>query len=73
MIKSPLEQVDELDNVLEQLHKIDGRMWVGQFLPAHKDLKKLIAFLDQTKAAIIQEQKEQKEQKEGKVGKIANP
>ena len=56
-MKSPLEQVNSIDELISQMQKIDSRMMVGHFIDAWRDVKRIIAALEKAKSDIIQEEK----------------
>lgn len=56
-MKSPLEQVNSIDDLISHLQKIDSRMMVGHFIDAWRDIRKIISFLEKSKMDIIQEEK----------------
>ena len=56
-MKSPLEQISELDVILRELHKIDSKLLSGQVIYAHRDIGRLVAILDKYKTDIIKEEK----------------
>ena len=51
-----LNQLGTTDDVIRQLHKIDSKMLAGQFIPAYRDLRSLLAFFEQHKKNILAEQ-----------------
>ena len=57
IMKSPLEQVNSIDELISQMQKIDSRMMVGHFIDAWRDVKRIIAALEKAKSDIIQEEK----------------
>lgn len=59
-MKSPLEQLGELETLIRELHKIDSKLYSGQFILAWRDNRKLIAALERRKENIIQISKEDK-------------
>ena len=59
-MKSPLEQIDELDSILNSFQKIDSLLLAGQFINAWRELRKLAASLQNKKNSIIEEEKQTK-------------
>ena len=53
-MKSLIEQTDELTDIIRQMHKIDSKMMVGQFIPAWRDLRRLLAIFEEDKRRLIQ-------------------
>ena len=53
-MKSPLEQIQSLDEIILQLHNIDGKLDAGRDIRAYRENGKLLAFFERTKLAIIQ-------------------
>ena len=58
-MKSPLEQVSELEDLLRQLHKVDSKLISGQIILAYRDVNSIIAKLEATKRQIIDDDKKQ--------------
>lgn len=54
-----INQVEVIDKILRQLHKIDSKMLSGQFIPAYRDLRSLMSFFEQHKRNVIAEQTNQ--------------
>ena len=63
-MKSPIEQVDELDNIIGQLQKIEGRLYAGQFIQVYIDVGSLLAYFKEAKKQIIKEDKLNQDKKE---------
>tara|TARA_R110000824_G_scaffold8450_2_gene38453 strand:+ start:12827 stop:13012 length:186 start_codon:yes stop_codon:yes gene_type:complete len=57
-MKSPLEQIDELHNIIRQLYKLESKIYAGQDVPAYRDVNRLIALLEKKKAEMIQDETE---------------
>lgn len=51
-----VNQVEVVDKIIRQLHKIDSKMLSGQFIPAYRDLRSLLSFFEQHKKNILSEQ-----------------
>jgi hypothetical protein len=51
------EQVNDIEYLLRQLQKIDSKMIAGQFIPAWRSQRKLIAELESKKLDLIHESK----------------
>ena len=54
-MNNPLVDIDELGDLIRQLHKIDSKLQAGQFIAAYRENRRLIAFLEDKKKAIIQQ------------------
>ena len=52
-MKSLLEQVKKLDQVIRQLHKLASRMKAGQIVDAHRECHNLIGALQKDKEDLI--------------------
>ena len=52
-MKSPLEQVSELEGLIRQLVKLDSKMQAGQFIAAYRENRRIIAELEKSKQRII--------------------
>ena len=52
-MKSLLEQVKELDQVIRQLHKLASRMKAGQIVDAHRECHSLIGSLQKDREDLI--------------------
>lgn len=48
-----MEQVEVLDDIIRQLHKIDSKMLSGQFIPAYRDIRRVLAFFEQQKNNLL--------------------
>ena len=51
------EQVNDIEYLLRQLQKIDSKMIAGQFIPAWRAQRKLIAELESRKLDLMNESK----------------
>ena len=49
-------QVEVVDKIIRQIHKIDSKMLSGQFIPAYRDIRSLLSFFEMHKKNIIAEQ-----------------
>lgn len=58
-MKNPLEIVSELESLIRDLHKLDSKMLAGQFINAHRDLRRIMANVEEKKNAVIAESKKQ--------------
>lgn len=56
-MKSPLENVNDLDSVISTLQKMDSLMDSGRFIYANRILHKLLAEMERAKNDIIAEAK----------------
>lgn len=54
-MKSPLEQIDELGDLIRQLHKIDSKLLSGQIIYASRDVGRIIALLERRKSTMVTE------------------
>lgn len=52
-MKSILEEVEDINSILRQLHKLDSKMQSGQFIGAYRDLHRIIAFFELAKKNAI--------------------
>lgn len=60
-MKSPLEQISNLEEVIRQLCKIDSKLDAGQIIRAYREIGKLISFFERSKLEIIQQEKSKKQ------------
>ena len=56
-MKSLLETVDELEQLIRQLHKMESKMRSGQWIDAWRETNRIIARLEDDKTRLIQEDK----------------
>lgn len=54
-MKSALEQLESLDYVIRQLHKIDSMMHSGQFIDANRCQRSIIAFLENNRKLVLKD------------------
>lgn len=59
-MKSPLEQIQSLEETICQLRKIDSKLDAGQIIRAFRENGKLLAFFERTKLEIIEAAKSRK-------------
>jgi len=52
-MKSFLEQVNEVDSLIRQLHKMESKMNAGQFIQAWRECRRLIALFERVKQDLI--------------------
>lgn len=52
-MKSLLEKVNGLDDLIRQLHKMESKMNAGQFIAAWRETRRLIALLERSKQDLI--------------------
>lgn len=52
-MKSLLENVNELDVVIRQLHKVESKLRSGQFIDGHREILRLIGFFSKAKDDLI--------------------
>lgn len=52
-MKSIFEEIETLDKIIREMHKIDSKMVAGQFIGAYRELRRVTAFFEQHKAYII--------------------
>jgi uncharacterized protein YktA (UPF0223 family) len=62
-MSSPLVQIDELCDLIRQLHKIDSKLQAGQFIAAYRENRRIIASLEENKKKLIESQEESKTNK----------
>jgi len=60
-MSSPLTQIDELGNLIRQLHKIDSKLQAGQFIAAYRENRRIIAELESCKSKLIEESEKKDE------------
>ena len=53
-MKNPLEQIDEIGELIRQLHKIDSKLQAGQIIAAYRDNRRLIGLLEARKQKLIE-------------------
>lgn len=56
-MKSPLEKLSDLEEIINILGKIDTKMVAGQFIPAYREIKSLEAKFIKIKQMLISENK----------------
>ena len=56
-MKSLLEQVEGVDNLLRQLMKTESKMKAGQFIGAYREICRLIALLERSKMELLEGKK----------------
>jgi len=59
-MKSLLENVVALDEIIRQLQKMESKMQSGQFLGAHRELCGLLAFFVKSKQDLIKNEEKAK-------------
>ena len=59
--KSFFEDLEFLDKMIRDLHKIDSKLLVGQFIPAYRENRRIISQLESIRSKVI-EQESKKEQ-----------
>jgi len=52
-----LESVESLDGVIRQLHKIESKMRAGNWIDAWRDLRRVIALLENNRKEILSRHK----------------
>ena len=57
-MKSPLEQVNELDDLIRQLRKLASRIRAGQNVDGWRECNRIIAILEKYKQDLIKEKME---------------
>jgi len=50
-----LEQIEPVDYLIRQLHKIDSKLQVGQFIAAHREVCRLIAMFENHRKELIKD------------------
>lgn len=53
-MSSPLVQIDELGDLIRQLHKIDSKLQAGQIIAAYRENRRIIAFLEECKSGLME-------------------
>lgn len=56
MNKNPLRGIEDLGDLIRQLHKIDSKLQQGQFIAAYRDNRRIISFLEKCKDKLIEEE-----------------
>ena len=46
-------QIDELGDLIRQLHKIDSKLQAGQIIAAYRENRRIIAFLEECKKELL--------------------
>jgi hypothetical protein len=54
-MSSPLVQIDELGDLIRQLHKLDSKLQAGQFIAAYRENRRLISELESKKVELVKE------------------
>ena len=62
-MKSLLENVNELDDLIRQLHKMESRMRSGQWIDAWRDNNRITAYLEKKKQDVISSESEKTDAK----------
>jgi len=57
-MKSLLEQVNELDVLIRQMHKMISKMNAGQFIDAYREANRIAALLEKAKRDLIKNEGE---------------
>ena len=55
-MKTLLEQVNELDELLTKMHKMESRMRSGQWIDAWRECCRIISILQRNKQELIKEE-----------------
>lgn len=55
---NPIETINDIEEIIRAFHKIESKMLAGQFIPAYRDIKRLMAFFEDRKKAIIKSTKQ---------------
>ena len=53
MAINPLVELDELGDLVRQMHKIDSKMHAGQFIDAHREIHRIIAEMEEAKKTLV--------------------
>ena len=56
-MSNPLIELDQLGNLIRQLHKIDSKLHAGQFIAAWRENRRIIAELEECKNDLISKSK----------------
>ena len=59
-MKSLLENISDLDDIIRQLHKMVSKMRAGQFIDAFRDANSIIARLETNRKEVLAEGIERK-------------
>jgi hypothetical protein len=60
-MKNPMEQMNEIEDVIRQLHKLEAKLMNGQFIMAYRDNRRLISKFENIKHDLIESTKEELE------------
>jgi cell fate (sporulation/competence/biofilm development) regulator YlbF (YheA/YmcA/DUF963 family) len=52
-MNTPLTAINELNEIIRELHKIDSKFHAGQFLALYRENRRIIASLEQKKSKFI--------------------
>jgi len=63
-MKSLLERIEGLDELISKMQRLESRMRSGEFIDAWKEITRIIAFLFENKRQIIREAQEEKKKQE---------
>ena len=70
-MNSPLMQIEELNDLIRQLHKIDAKIYAGQIVPAYRENRRVIALLEERKKELIaSEEKINSDPERSKLSKV---
>jgi hypothetical protein len=53
-MKTPLTAINELNDIIRELHKIDSKFHAGQFLALYRENRRIIAYLENKKSEFIE-------------------
>ncbi len=56
-MKSPLDQIQDLETVIRQLKKLESLIFEGKIVTSHRACGSVIAYLERAKMDIIAEQR----------------
>ena len=57
-MNNPLLELDQLSDLIRQLHKIDAKMQAGQFIAAFRENRSVIAQLENAKKDLLASERE---------------
>lgn len=56
-MSNPLVEIDDLGNLIRQLHKIDSKLQAGQFIAAYRENRRIIGMLEESKKELVAQDK----------------
>ena len=72
-MKTLLESIEDIDQIIRDLHKVDSKLQSGQIIAAYRDINRMISFFEQAKKNILLGQQEVNNNVTKAVTDILNP